>query len=168
MASSINEVEEAIASARTQLIEYQKMMRSISWGYFDYSQDRFGQIQKETDFLINIMQNDKLFDEIGKFDSKGTATMGLRVTNYNAYMAQADAYAKEMRKINEAIAKDPYDTELIERRETLLGLQQQMIQSAEGEKDAIKDLVSQGIRLEIESLKDLIDKYEESLDSAKD
>ena len=168
MVSAINSVEESIADANVKLLQYQKTMRSIQWSYFDFAQERFNQLNKESNFLIGIMANDKLFDDMGKFDKKGTATMGLRVMNYNAAMVQADEYAKELLKIEEEIAKNPYDTELIKRRETLLGLQQQSIQAAESEKDAIKNLVSQGIQLELNALKELIDSYEESLDSAKD
>ena len=168
LAASINEVEESIADANVQLLEYAKTMRSIRWGYFDYAMGEFGQLQEEANFLIGTMANDNLFDDMGKFSDKGTATMGLRAANYNAYMKQADEYAKEMRSIDRDLAKSPYDTELIERRKTLLGLQRQMIQAAESEKDAIKDLVSQGIQLELSALKDLIDEYENSLDSAKD
>ena len=167
MAASIQSVEESIADANVQLLEYAKTMRSIRWGYFDYAMSEFGQLQDEANFLIGIMANDNLFDEMGKFSDKGTATMGLRTANYNAYMKQADEYAKEMRSIDRELAKSPYDTELIERRRTLLGLQRQMIQAAESEKDAIKDLVSQGIQLELNALKDLIDEYGKSLDSAK-
>lgn len=168
MAASVNEVQEAIADANTQLIEYQKTMRSINWSYFDYAQERFSQLQQEANFLISIMSNDKLFEDNGQFAKKGTATMGMRVANYNAYMVQADEYAKELRKINEEMAKDPYDTELIERREALLQLQQQSIQAAESEKDAIKDLVSQGIQLELNALKELIDQYTEMMSAEKE
>jgi len=168
MIAAIESVEGAIADANVQLIEYEKTMRSLEWSYFDYIQDRFGQLQKESEFLIGIMQNDRLFEDNGVYTAKGNATMGLRVMNYNAYMAQADAYAKEMLRVSEALASDPNDTALIERRETLLGLQQQMIQAAESEKDAIRDLVSNGIQLELSALKELIDQYTESLDSAKD
>ena len=59
-------------------------------------------------------------------------------------------------------------TELIERREELLGLQQDSILAAEDEKQAIVALVEEGINLELQAMQDLIDKYTESLDTAKD
>lgn len=168
MKQSINEVEEAIADANIQMVEYQKTIRQINWDTFDYAQDRFGQLTQEANFLINLMSKNKLFDDRGQFNDSGMATLGMRAVNFNAYMAQADAYAAEMAKIEQDIASDPYDTELIARREALLQLQQQSIISAEGEKSAIKDLVSQGIDAELSALKELIDAYNESLDSAKD
>lgn len=167
MKSAINDVEEAIADANIQLLEYQRTIRQLNWDYFDYAQERFGQLQNEANFLIELMSNDQLFDDRGQFNSFGQATVGARAINFNAYMEQADAYAKELAKVQRELENDPYDTELIARRETLLGLQQQSILSAEAEKNAVKDLVSQGIQLELDALKDLIDTYNDSLDSAK-
>lgn len=168
MQISINDVSEAIAEANTNLLEYAKTMREIEWGYFDYIQDRIEQITQEADFLIDLMGDDNLYKENGQFNDKGMAAMGLHAQNYNVYMAQADQYAEEMKALNKEMAKDPYNTDLIERREELLKLQQKSISSAEDEKKAIADLVENGIETELDALKELIDIYTDSLDSAKD
>ena len=168
MKQEILGVEEAIAEANVQLQEYAKTIREIKWSYFDYAQDRFGQLAQEASFLVELMSNDKLFQDNGQFNSTGLATVGMRATDYDAYMAQADAYAKELRTIQAELANNPYDTDLIARRETLLQLQQQSILAAEQEKNAVKSLVEEGIQLELSSLRDLIDAYKDSLDSAKD
>lgn len=167
MQDAINSVSEAIDEANIKLIEYSKQMREIQWGYFDFLQDRISQLTQEADFLVDLMSNSKLHEDNGKITSEGKATMGLHTQNYNVYMAQADKYANEISKINRDMAKDPYDTKLIERKEELLKLQQDSILAAEKEKQAIVDLVKEGIDLQLESLKELIDTYEESLDSAK-
>ena len=73
-----------------------------------------------------------------------------------------------MEAIQAEIAKDPYNQELIDRRKELLELQQESIIAAENEKEAIKDLVEEGIDKQLESLQDLIDKQGEMLDSQKD
>ena len=168
MKQSINDVEEAIADANIQLVEYQKQIRQINWSYFDYAAERFGKINEEAEFFISLMSNHKLFEENGQFNKLGEATVGMHAVRYNAFMAEADEYAKEITKVQHDLEQDPYDTELIARREELVGLQQQSILAAEGEKNAIKDLVQQGINLELTSLRDLIDTYKESIDSAKD
>ena len=168
MQKEINAVKESIADANTKLIEYERTIRQISWDHFDYAIERFSQMSSEAQFMIDLMSHSKLFDDNGKFNDYGEATAGLHALNYNVYMQEADEYAKELAKIEEELAKDPYDTDLIARRETLLGLQQQAILSAEGEKEAVKSLVQEGINLELGALKDLIDAYEDSLDSAKD
>lgn len=161
-------VEEAIADSNIKLQEFRNTIRSINWGYFDYAQDQFSNLANEANFLIELMSNDKLFGDDGQFNAKGFATIGMRAVNYDTYMAQADAYFKEMQKIQQELASNPYDKTLIDRRDTLLQLQQQSIQAAEQEKNAVKSLVQEGIQLELTALKDLISAYEDSLDSAKD
>lgn len=168
MKQAINEVEESLADANIQLEEYKNKVREINWGYFDYAQERISKISEEANFLINLMSNDRLFQDNGQFNDLGQATAGMHVINYDTYMAQADEYAKEMEKIQRDLANDPYNKTLIERRDELLDLQRQSILNAEAEKNAVKDLVAEGIQLELSALQELIDAYENSLDSAKE
>ena len=167
MRSSINDVEEAIAEANVQLLEFAQTMREIEWGHFDYLQDRISQLTQEADFLIDLMSNSNLYQDNGQFNDKGMATMGLHAQNYNVYMAQADQYAEEILALDKEIANNPYNKDLIARREELLELQRSSILAAEDEKQAIIDMVEEGIRIELDALKDLIDAYKESFDSAK-
>ena len=168
MQQEINDVDEAIQSANTSIIEYGNSIRNIKWEVFDKLQDKISGITDESDFLIDLMSNDKLFDDKGNITEQGKASMGLHGVNYNTYMSQADQYRKEMEAIQAEIAKDPYNQELIDRRKELLELQQESITAAENEKEAIKDLVEEGIDKQLESLQDLIDKQGEMLDSQKD
>lgn len=168
MQNEINGVKEAIAESEVNLAEFAKTMREIEWERFDYIQERIEQITQEADFLIDLMSSKELYTDKGQLNDEGMATMGLHGQNYNVYMAQADQYAQEILDINKQIAKDPYNTELIARREELLGLQQDAIKAAEGEKQAIVDMVEEGINRELDSLKELIDTYTDALDSAKD
>lgn len=168
MQKSINDVKEAIDESNLSLLEYQKTMRELDWEYFDYMEDRISNITDEADFLIDLMANGKLFDDKGQMTDTGMATMGLHGQNYNVDMAQADQYAKAIKELNAEIAKDPYNTDLIERRQELLELQRKSILAAEDEKQAMIDLVKDGIEAQLDSLKDLIDAYTDSLDSAKD
>ena len=168
MQKSINDVKEAIDESNLSLLEYQKTMRELDWEYFDYMEDHISNITDEADFLIDLMANGKLFDDKGQMTDTGMATMGLHGQNYNVDMAQADQYAKAIKELNAEIAKDPYNTDLIERRQELLELQRKSILAAEDEKQAMIDLVKDGIEAQLDSLKDLIDAYTDSLDSAKD
>lgn len=167
MQIAINDVKEEIDEANLSLVEYANTMREIEWGYFDYIQERISQLTKESDFLIELMSNSDLYTDNGQLTDSGMATMGLHGMNYNTYMAQADQYAAEILEIDKQLADDPYNTQLIERREELLGLQQDSILAAEAEKQAIVDMVREGIELELDALQELIDKYTDALDSAK-
>ena len=167
MQKAINSTKESIQDAELSLLLYEKSMRELDWEYFDYMEDRISNITDEADFLIDLMANGKLFDDKGQMTDTGMATMGLHGQNYNVDMAQADQYAKAIKELNAEIAKDPYNTDLIERRQELLELQRKSILAAEDEKQAMIDLVKDGIEAQLDSLKDLMDAYTESLNSAK-
>lgn len=168
MMEEINSVDEAIQDSTTSIIEFKNEIRQIEWDIFDKLQEAVSGITSESDFLVDLMSNDKLFDDRGQITDQGKATMGLHGVNYNTYMSQADEYGKAIDELNKEIEKDPYNQTLLERRKELLELQQESILAAEDEKQALKDLVQEGIEAELDSLSDLIDKYTELLDSQKD
>lgn len=168
MCSEIDSVTQAIEESTTALLEYDNAMREIDWSIFDIVQERISGVTAEADFLIELMSNKKLFDDNGKLTSQGLATMGLHSQNYNTHMYAADTYGEEVAKLNAQIANDPYDQELINRRNELLELQRESILAAEDEKNSIRDLVEEGINLELDALQERIDKYNESIDAAKD
>ena len=168
MVGQIDEVTLAITEANTSLIEMNNNIRDIEWEIFDLMQEKISQVTSEADFLIDMLSNDKLYDDRGQLTDEGMSTMGLHGMNYNTYMAQADKYAEEMLEISKQLADDPYNQDLIDRKQELLELQQESILATEDEKQAIKDMVEEGIELELDALEDLIDKYKEALDSQKD
>ena len=168
MQEEINSVKESIQEANTKLVEYNNSLRQTKWEHFDYLQEQISNITTESEFLIDLLSNSTLYEKNGQLTDTGLATVGLRGQNYNTYMAEADKYAAEIKKLDKEIAKDPYNTTLLERREELLEAQQDSILAAEDEKQAIVSLVEDGIEKELSSLQDLIDKYEDSLDTAKD
>ena len=168
MCSEIDGVTQEIEAANTEILEFAKNIEEIDWSVFDLIQERISNISSEADFLIELMSNDKLYDDNGKLTGQGAATMGLHALNHNTYMYQADDYGAEVARLDKQIAKDPYDQELIKRRNELLELQRESILNAENEKQAIKDLVEEGINKELDALQDLIDKKNEELESEKD
>lgn len=168
MQEEINSVNEAIQESNTSIIEFGNSIRDIQWDIFDKIQDMISGITDESDFLVKLMSSKDLFDDKGVVTNYGMATMGLHGVNYNTYMSQADEYRKEMEKIESELKSSPYNQDLIERRKELLELQQESILAAEDEKQAIHDLVEDGINKELDALKDLIDEYTDALDSQKD
>lgn len=63
MQQEINGCNEAIQDANTSIIEYGNSIRNIKWEVFDKLQDKISGITQESDFLIDLMSNDKLFDD---------------------------------------------------------------------------------------------------------
>lgn len=168
MCAKIDDVTQAIEEGKTTLIEYSNAIRDIDWQVFDLIQERISDVTSEADFLIELMSDEKLFDDNGKMTDKGLATMGLHGQNYNTYMYQADEYKKEIAELDRQLKSDPYDQELVNRRRDILELQRESILNAEQEKQAIKDLVEEGINLELDALQERIDLHNEELDSMRD
>lgn len=168
MKDSVDQVANSLAEAENKVFELQASIRDLKWEQFDQLQDSISRITSESDFMIDLMSHKDMFDDDGKMTEQGLATLGLHGVNYNTYMAQADKYKEEMLRISEELAKDPYNQKLIDRKNELVDAQQKSILSAENEKDAMKDLIKDGIENELDSLQDLIDKYFDAIQAQKD
>lgn len=171
MSADIDDVTQSIEEGTTALIEYDNAMRDIDWEVFDLIQERISDVAEEADFLIDLMSYDKLFDDNGKLTDKGMATVGLHGQKYNTYMYQADDYGAKVKEIDDKIASgelDGYSKDVMDKRQEYVEAQREAILNAEQEKKAIKDLVEEGINLELDALSELIDKKNEELESEKD
>ena len=168
MLSAINDVELELQDATTQLIEFNQTLQQLSWEVFDRIRESVSDITTEAEFLIDILDSKDLHTDKGVITDEGLAVQGLHTVNYNTYMEQALAYAEEMRKIEAEMVNDPYDMELVDRRNELLELQQEAISNAMSEKEAIRDLISDGYDKMLNSLDELINKRKEALQAEKD
>lgn len=170
MQNEIDSIDESIQDCNKSTIEWGNSIRQIQWDLFDKLQDRISKINDEADFLKELMSSEKMYDDKngGQITEYGKATFGLHGVKHNTLMAQADEYRKEMEKIDEQLKSDPFNQTLLDRRSELLKLQQESITSAKQEKDAIKDLVEDGINSQLDALQKLIDKYTDLLDTNKD
>lgn len=170
MQDEIDSIDESIQDCNKSTIEWGNSIRQIQWDLFDKLQDRISKINDEADFLKELMSSEKMYDDKngGQITEYGKATFGLHGVKHNALMAQADEYRKEMEKIDEQLKSDPFNQTLLDRRSELRKLQQESITSAKQEKDAIKDLVEDGINSQLDALQKLIDKYTDLLDTNKD
>ena len=164
---AINELNLSVEQGKTKILEYEKTIRELKWENMDRLHDKISRITDESEFLIELMSNDKLYDDKGQFTDKGQATAGLRVVNYQTYMEQAKKYAENIKELNAQLAADPKNEDADKKRYEYIEAQREAILAAEKEKDAIKDLVEEGINKELDSLQKLIDKKQESLESEK-
>ena len=168
MKGAIQEVDNEIINTTKDIIEYGNQIRQIQWDRFDTLQEKIKTLTDETSFLLSLLSNDDWYDDRGQLTESGLATLGLYAVDYNVLMSQANDYADEIKKLQKEMAKDPSNTDLIERYEELISKQQEAIQSAESQKQSIKKLVSDGIKAELDSLKDLITSYNDALSAEKD
>lgn len=168
MQASINEVNQAIQDSNTSIIEFGNNIRETEWELFDMERDYVENIRDEISFFIDLMDSGKLFDEKGNMTSLGEATAGLHTVSYNTYLADAEAYAEEILDINKQIAEDQYNQDLLERREELLELQRESILAAQDEKEAIKDMISDGYDVFLDYLQEVIDNRKEAMNEISD
>lgn len=168
MVNSVDEVTKSIEECNTSLLEYEKNLRELDWQIFDLIQDKISKVADESEFLINLISNKKLYEDNGQLTDEGMATMGQYGVKYNVYMAQANKYAKKIKELQADLDKDPYNQDIANQLQEYIEAQQEAILNAEDMKNSIKDMVSDGIDKELDSLQKLIDKRNDALDAAKD
>lgn len=170
MKGSIDEVDKSIVESTKALVEYENTLRQMRWDIFNEGIEQISDLNSEMEFFIDLLDaNEDLFDkDTGKITANGTATMGLIAGQYNNYMIQANGYAREIEKINAQLVNDPNNKKLIDKQKEYNSLQRDAIKNAEGQRDAIKGLVKEGIDVEVNALNKLISKYTDMLDREKD
>lgn len=167
MQSSIDSVTSSILDAEKALIEYDNAIRQIKWDAFDRTRDDVENLISETEFLVELLKDKGITDDNGNTTAEGKAAQALLVQKYQLYLNQAQKYKDEILKIDEELVNNPYDKELLDRKQDLIDKQQEAIKSSISEKDAIKDLVNDGYNDLLDALQKVIDKQKESLSAEK-
>lgn len=167
MQGEINEVSQAIVESNTALVKFQKNIRDLEWESFDTLRERIGEIKEEADFLIDLMSEEKLFDN-GQITAQGQATLGLQALNYNTLMSEADEYAKELEKIKKLLKDDPYNVELTERYNELLEEQRDAILEAQNAFQSAIDVIQEGFDSFLNAMDEVIEKRKEALNAEKE
>lgn len=168
MQSSINSVSSAIYDAEKAIISYDKAIRQVNWDAFDRTRDDVENLIGETDFLIELLKDNGITDDNGNMNDNGNAAQALLAQKYELYLNQAKAYKDEILKIDEELANDPYDKELLDRKQELIKAQQDAIKNSKEEKSAIKDLMSNAYDKLKDSISNIITKIKDGLSVTKD
>lgn len=168
MAKEIKEVSKAIIESNTAIEEYQKTMRELDWEVFDLIEEKIGNVTEESEFLIDLLSNSKLFNDDGSITSQGQATLGLHVANMKVYESQIKDYADEIARLDEEFANDSLDQNYLERREELVELQRDSILAMQDEKQSIKDLMSEGYDSLLSYMDEVINKRKELFSQTSD
>lgn len=168
MQSAIDDCTSSIYDAKKALVEYDNAIRQINWDAFDRTRDDVSNLIDETQFLVDLLKDEDITDDNGNMNDNGKAAQALIAQKYQLYLNQAKAYKDEILKINEELAKDPYDKELLDRKQELIKAQQDAINSSISEKDALKDLVQEGYDTFLDKLDEVIQKYKDLMNQQKD
>lgn len=168
MQSSINSVSSAIYEAEKAIIAYDKAIRQINWDVFDSARDDVANLISETDFLVELLKDNGITDDNGNMNDNGNAAQALLVQKYQLYLNQAQKYKEEILKIDEELANNPYDKELLDRKQDLIKAQQEAIKNSKEEKSVIKDLMSNAYNKLKDSISNIITKIKDGLSATKD
>lgn len=168
MQSAIDDCTSSIYDAKKALVEYDNAIRQINWDAFDRTRDDVNNLIDETQFLVDLLKDEDITDDNGNMNDNGKAAQALIAQKYQLYLNQAKAYKDEILKINEELANDPYDKELLDRKQELIKAQQDAINSSISEKDALKDLVQEGYDTFLDKLDEVIQKYKDLMSQQKD
>lgn len=168
MQASIDDCTSSIFDAKKALVEYDNAIRQINWDAFDRTRDDVSNLIDETEFLVDLLKDKGITDDNGNMNDNGKAAQALIAQKYQLYLNQAKAYKDEILKIDEELSKDPYDKELLDRKQELIKAQQDAINSSISEKDALKDLVQEGYDTFLDKLDEVIQKYKDLMNQQKD
>lgn len=168
MQSAIDDCTSSIYDAKKALVEYDNAIRQINWDAFDRTRDDVSNLIDETQFLVDLLKDEDITDDNGNMNDNGKAAQALIAQKYQLYLNQAKAYKDEILKINEELTNDPYDKELLDRKQELIKAQQEAINSSISEKEALKDLVHEGYDTFLDKLDEVIQKYKDLMNQQKD
>ena len=172
MVAKINDVTNAIDESIRSIKQYQNALRQLKWDTFDKSLETVKRVNSEADYYIDLLSHKDMTDkDTGNFTEYGIATIGLHKTNYDNYIAQAEAYQSEYDKIMKQIEKGELsasDENVIQRLRDLQDAHREAKKSAEDELESINDLVKQGYEAQTDALSKLIEKYKNLKDSELD
>lgn len=167
---ALNGVYEAIQQDEQELAEFQKSINQLKFDRFDELLNKLGDITDETDFLIDMLDSDNLFDsDTGMITQDGITAMGLTAQNYDTYLAEAQKYKDAIADLNEMykngeISLTDYNSQL----RTYQQGQRDSIKSANEAKKSLVAYVKQGLDAQNDALSDAIDKKKKLLETEKD
>lgn len=172
MVTKINDVTNAIDESIQSIKQYQNALRQLKWDTFDKSMETVKRVNSEADYYIDLLSHKEMTDkDTGNFTEYGIAAIGLHKTNYDSYIAQAEAYQSEYDKIMKQIEKGELsasDENVIQRLRDLQDAHREAKKSAEDELESINDLVKHGYEAQTDALSKLIEKYKKLKDSELD
>ena len=166
---ALNGVYESIQQDEQELAEFQKSINELKFDRFDELLNKLGDITDETDFLIDMLDSDNLFDsDTGMITQDGITAMGLTAQNYDTYLAEAQKYKDAIADLNEMyndgeIGLTDYNSKL---REYQQG-QRDSIKSANEAKKSLVAYVKQGLDAQNDALEEAISKKKELLETDK-
>ena len=166
MLSELMDINKEIAELENNCIEFNNNIRNLDWEIFEYLEESINRITDETEYLIGLLENEKLFDEGGNFTEYADAALGLHSAAYETYKRQAQDYYSEVLELQKQLV-DGAGQEVLEHYNEIVDAHREAVSAAESEKQAILDLIEDGYDAQLDALQSLIDKKKEQLNTEK-
>ena len=174
--NEISAVDAEIINLTVDTENYQDTINELHSDHLDNLMSQYEAIADEAENLIDILGQEDVADETGKWTNEGIASLGLYAQKLEIAEVQAAQYAEQISYLNNNWKKLGYtEQEYLDKLEELKSGQYDAIKAYNDTKDAIVDLnkervdaIKKGIDKEIEAYEKLIDKKKEELDAEKD
>ena len=167
--NQIGEINNKILETKANIAKLKKEIRETNWEIFDKARETVSNVSDELEFLYGILgKEDDFYDVNGVVTNNGIAGLGILAAQYDVALQQHKRYAQAIKEINSEIANDKYNQDLIDRRQELYEADRKAIESSNKFKESIADVVEIGIKAQIAAMKELIDKYNDLMDTQKD
>lgn len=170
MVDAISSVEKNIDAATLSQEQFLQKVRETNAELKEHARTAISDLNDEAEFYQDILSYKDAYDDNGNMTDAGKSRLGLSLTKmsndialnnkYNEAIAELDA---EYDNGNGKIGYDDYYT----KRKELISQQRESIKNYYSEIDAIKSLIEEGYNAQKDALSDLISKYTDALDAAK-
>ena len=151
-----------------ELIETANDKRQQLWDRSDWIEEQADKVYEEFTFLQDLLSGEKLYEDDGHLTDYGKANMGLISAEYESNIQEAERFKQQYEDLQKQLEEAPGDTALIERlNEEKEGWQNATNAIIENKK-AMQDVLRSIVDGYLSNLQKIIDKYKDTLSSAKD
>lgn len=166
MYSALLEIDEELSSLNNDLVEFNNNIRDLNWEVFEYLEDSISRITDETDYLVELLSNKDLYTDTGALSEYGKATIALHASAYDTYKQQAKDYLEEAQDLQKQVINGA-GKDVLEQYNAMTDAHQEAVLAAEQEKEAILDLIENGLDAQLDAIQEIIDKKKEQMDIEK-
>ena len=148
---------------RNAIQENTLAIRQAKWDEWARQIKALNDTISDNDFITTLLSyTDKLISKEGQLTGNGWATQASHLTNMETHRFEADRLYSEIQQISDA------DDKAAEHKRELVEQYQAEILAIYKERDAIKDLMEQAYKAQLDWLKKIIKAYEDMLNAQKD
>lgn len=169
MQTQLHKTNQAIQEAEQAVYELRQEQRELHWKEFTDGIEKIENFQDAIESLSSMMSDLNAFDENGVINKNGITQIGLLTTSLGSarqqiaeYNTAIEALGKELENGN--INQATYNEEL----QKYSSAQMEAVENAKSYKDAILDLVKDGIDKETDAMQELIDTRRDDLQAQKE